>query len=236
MTDKCAKCSKTSSEGGSSLKRCSKCRSVQYCSRECQKDHWKVHKKVCASIANAGTGTDTGHTSSNSEQPLEVHIEKPFHKLHSRTWLHGRSERDVQKLLVDIYRLRMDDAFKFDHMAETDSLYCGARDGTGGFKGFLQLVEGCAGLLPPDWNEEKKEAVVEYGKAEPAKLLSHKADKEMIINRYGDMQMPMQMRLFGEQVYGRGIGGQAGAPIIQMQMQMEGGSLTGSIINANKYR
>ncbi|KAF9086079.1 hypothetical protein BGX23_009151 [Mortierella sp. AD031] len=117
----------------------------------------------------------------------------------------------------------MDDSFKFDHMADNDSLYSGARDGTSGFKGFLGLVEGRPGLLPPDWNAEKKEAVVQFGQAEPDRLLFHKADKEMIINWYGNMQMPMQMRLFGEQVYGRGIGGQAGAPIIQQQIMVENG-------------
>ena len=29
------------------LKACSVCRSVSYCSKECQKSHWKVHKTVC---------------------------------------------------------------------------------------------------------------------------------------------------------------------------------------------
>lgn len=26
---------------------CSRCKSVRYCSKECQKAHWKEHKKVC---------------------------------------------------------------------------------------------------------------------------------------------------------------------------------------------
>ncbi|KAK8740103.1 hypothetical protein OTU49_003034 [Cherax quadricarinatus] len=30
-----------------SLKRCSKCKSAQYCSRSCQKLHWPIHKKFC---------------------------------------------------------------------------------------------------------------------------------------------------------------------------------------------
>ena len=29
-------------------KKCSKCKQVQYCDRECQRLHWFSHKKVCA--------------------------------------------------------------------------------------------------------------------------------------------------------------------------------------------
>ena len=29
---------------------CSKCRSTYYCNKNCQKSHWKVHKKTCKSI------------------------------------------------------------------------------------------------------------------------------------------------------------------------------------------
>lgn len=32
-------------------KKCSKCKSVQYCDRECQRLHWFVHKKACARLA-----------------------------------------------------------------------------------------------------------------------------------------------------------------------------------------
>jgi hypothetical protein len=37
----CAVCLKTST------KRCNACGKVRYCSRECQKIHWKTHKKQC---------------------------------------------------------------------------------------------------------------------------------------------------------------------------------------------
>lgn len=30
------------------IKKCSKCKAVQYCDRECQRLHWFVHKKECA--------------------------------------------------------------------------------------------------------------------------------------------------------------------------------------------
>lgn len=29
-------------------KKCSKCKAVQYCDRECQRTHWFMHKKTCA--------------------------------------------------------------------------------------------------------------------------------------------------------------------------------------------
>eukprot|EP00947_MAST-08B_sp_MAST-8B-sp1_P002361 g2361.t1 len=32
---------------------CSRCKSAHYCSRECQRSHWKVHKKVCSKTPDA---------------------------------------------------------------------------------------------------------------------------------------------------------------------------------------
>ena len=45
-TSKCAHCSKTKS----SLKRCGKCRSISYCSVECQRLHWPQHKHACSAV------------------------------------------------------------------------------------------------------------------------------------------------------------------------------------------
>jgi len=42
--DKCAACGK---EGGDSLKACTACHMVKYCSRDCQISHRKEHKKAC---------------------------------------------------------------------------------------------------------------------------------------------------------------------------------------------
>jgi hypothetical protein len=41
----CAQCgfNLTSTSG----KKCSRCNTAYYCSRECQKKHWKMHKKEC---------------------------------------------------------------------------------------------------------------------------------------------------------------------------------------------
>lgn len=48
----CAMCKQPESAAGT-LKKCGKCKKILYCDRECQKKHWKSHKKVCASMANA---------------------------------------------------------------------------------------------------------------------------------------------------------------------------------------
>jgi len=44
----CAACHTTA--GG--LKACTRCKAVWYCSRECQKQHWKQHKKRCSQLAS----------------------------------------------------------------------------------------------------------------------------------------------------------------------------------------
>lgn len=46
-TAQCAQCGKSPS----TLKQCNKCHSVSYCDKDCQKAHFKTHKKVCAGLA-----------------------------------------------------------------------------------------------------------------------------------------------------------------------------------------
>ncbi|GMI31453.1 hypothetical protein TeGR_g13185 [Tetraparma gracilis] len=49
QTSECGNgCGKTKAEAD--LKVCSRCNLVKYCSRECQKAHWKTHKKTCNKI------------------------------------------------------------------------------------------------------------------------------------------------------------------------------------------
>ena len=113
----CAACQKTESQLGKPLKSCAKCKVTKYCGRECQTGHWKKHKKDCATNAaatatNASTApSDRGSSTSASCKNLKGSNEGPFHKLHDKTWLHGRPEEDVFKLFLDAYRLRLNDDY-----------------------------------------------------------------------------------------------------------------------------
>ena len=40
-------------KGATKLKKCAKCRVAQYCSKECQTKHWKLHKKHCQTLTAA---------------------------------------------------------------------------------------------------------------------------------------------------------------------------------------
>ncbi|KAI9141644.1 hypothetical protein BKA69DRAFT_386027 [Paraphysoderma sedebokerense] len=49
----CAKCGKPKCDNGKSLKSCSRCLMTMYCSRDCQKNHWREHKKDCKKMASS---------------------------------------------------------------------------------------------------------------------------------------------------------------------------------------
>ncbi|KAI0130383.1 hypothetical protein BJ170DRAFT_620007 [Xylariales sp. AK1849] len=224
----CSKCQKTDIE----LKKCGKCRLTSYCSRDCQAADWKVHKRACGrSEQNASTSSGNHRGSSAPNQPspgkgLEAPTDNPYSRLHSRTWLHDRPEKDVYKLLIDTYRLRMEDNYTFDGDADLDSIYGGAAHGLRGFRRLLAKAKSRPNILPPWWNDEKQKEceAVGMGGSDWSDLAAA-VEKADVNEEYGDPRFAMQLRLLGEQVYGRGPGGQAGAPMIRQMMALESGAL-----------
>jgi hypothetical protein len=52
----CSGCGASNPEGAPAFKRCAACQAVAYCTRECQKAHWKkAHKRECATLAGAAS-------------------------------------------------------------------------------------------------------------------------------------------------------------------------------------
>ena len=43
----CGGCGAERQNDGEALLQCAKCKKREYCGKECQKEHWKLHKKVC---------------------------------------------------------------------------------------------------------------------------------------------------------------------------------------------
>lgn len=200
------------------IKQCAKCSATPYCSRDCQKADWKSHKKLCgkqdASPSTAALSPPKG---------LDTPVSHPFTRLDNGTWLHGRPEVDVFRLLIDAYRLRMDDEYKFEGAANVDSHY-GGGDSVVGFRRFLGSVEKESALLPGWWTAEKKEKCVRFGQSGDAWAdLGTAVDKADVNNHYGDSKFAMQLRMFAEAVYGRGPGGSNGTQMRKMLAAMEEG-------------
>lgn len=52
--ESCLKCGAATTKAGNPLLRCSKCKTVKYCSPDCQKKDWKKHKQMCKQVQEKG--------------------------------------------------------------------------------------------------------------------------------------------------------------------------------------
>ncbi|TID27993.1 gb [Venturia nashicola] len=73
---------------------------------------------------------------------LSVHFEDPFTRVREGRFLDGRAESDVFKLLVDTWRLRMDDQYRIEKFAESGGCYSGVDGMEGGSNDGVDGVEG----------------------------------------------------------------------------------------------
>lgn len=189
---RCGACRKTEEELGASLLNCAKCRSTQYCNKECQRKDWKMHKLICGEPKDAPE-TPTG----NSTNPL--------FDLLGGSALHQLPEKEVYTYLIDSYRMRVEDDYVFTGEISYNSLYGGGQP-INDFRRFLNMAEKRRGLLPSWWSVAKrreceKVAVDESGWS----CLAFAVEKSDIQEHYGNPMMPMQLRVFAEKVYGKPV-------------------------------
>jgi splicing suppressor protein 51 len=80
-------------------------------------------------------------------------------------------------------------------------------------------------MFPLWWSEEKAVECEALGMNGGWSFLANVIEKSDLIEYYGISSMPMQLRMFAEQVYGRGPGGQSGTATRHVQMMVEKGQV-----------
>lgn len=148
--------------------------------------------------------------------------------------LHDVPERVCYTHLIDIYRLRVDEEFKFGNkrgiyngdLSERSTL-----DPLPDFKRFLDKAERCPGLLPSWWSREKREECEIFGDKSVWRGwdgeniewrgysdLRVPVDHEAITKQYGDWMRPMLLQQIGEKIEGT----KAFAPGVSVEELMRG--------------
>lgn len=199
----CASCQATKA----SLQRCGRCKKVSYCNRDCQKAHYKTHKKTCFAPFQAGQQD-----------------QKPFTAISQNAFLHDRTEEKTFQILIDCLRMRQEDMYSIEQEHMDGSIYDEEPTSEGAFRIFIRKAAKVDGLLPPWWTSEKLDECVRYSLASADYSLAHAQEKHDIQKQWGDDKMPMKLRLIGERVWGNSPGGMSGNAILGMMMSQEKGT------------
>ncbi|KIW91858.1 uncharacterized protein Z519_07828 [Cladophialophora bantiana CBS 173.52] len=166
------------------LRRCNGCLLVDYCSKECQKAHWRKHKSFCNMVQ--GKGDPNAYLSSYS---------------------HGEALR----LIIDAYRLRVETdhlSRDEDHGIyypgkPIDGLVWAKGDAIDDFQRFLDLAEGSK-ILPKWWAFEDRMQCLSLAidKNDPESIF-HPINQTELPQRYGgDMAIRLALAILAEMCVG----------------------------------
>lgn len=203
-TRRCINCQVLESEKDEPLKRCAHCPTAFYCSRECQKADWKIHKLVCARPPKPSPAC------TENPDPSAVGGHSPGFKavnmllgLNRDDSLHELSEKDVFAQLIDSFRLRITEEAEYG--GNIRGTYAD-RDIRSAFGAFLDLAESREGILPYWWNKLKREECESMAAdAKGWSDINCAVDKHQIVEHYEDILMPVMLRVLGEKIYGKGL-------------------------------
>ncbi|KAL9628591.1 MAG: hypothetical protein Q9164_007211 [Protoblastenia rupestris] len=181
-------------------KKCAKCHTQKYCSRECQRADWKAHKKICGKQQSEGSGR--APTDFDAMGPIAGQF---FKELVKDDYLHQFTEKDAFCQLIDCYRMRVEDDYVHAH--ENRGIYAN-EDPVPDFKHFLNEAERRNGLLPAWWTPKKRTECERLAIDETQWCdIKCAVEKKDIMEHYNDNQAPMKLRLLAEKIYGYRING-----------------------------
>jgi len=215
MSRECAHCQKLEPPQASTgtpgyLKQCAKCRSVLYCSRDCQKVDWKRHKKHCGTRATEATAPQSPPSTSQGSEANELDQMLAMFSgnlsgsapefLRNASYLSSLPEIEAFAIIVDSYRMRVEDEYVFrgnvrGRYAEEDELL--------DFRKYLTQAEDKGGILPKWWSGAKRSACERFAcDTNQWSDISCAVEKADIIEHYKDRWMPMKLRMIGQLVTG----------------------------------
>ncbi|MCJ1425932.1 hypothetical protein MMC29_003833 [Sticta canariensis] len=211
----CNACKKLESTLPAGLKRCAKCQTTLYCSRDYQKADWKSHKKDCS----RSQGARSSPSSSEALNPDSQRMENMFRLFASGVatsdnsdlfttpnnpgYLERLPEAKAFTAIIDSYRLRKDDEYKFT--GDTSGLY-NQEHPLPDFRRFLNQVEACGDVFPSWWSQEKRRACESLALSDSWSNINNAAEKSDIMEHYGDRLMPMRLRMLAERATGKHLG------------------------------
>ncbi|KAM0255247.1 hypothetical protein ACHAQJ_005955 [Trichoderma viride] len=200
---------------------CDNCKSIEYCSIQCQLADWTAHKNIYC-VEPAIIPLDTlvkPHLTSF----LKTSLANPFARLSKGIWLHDRHKQDVYALVIDSFRLREADDFWYAGQKNNESIFNGRMSSCPPFRRFLDQAE-AKGLMPPWWSDKKRVECLTLGLDQRSDnyhdLYATTRDVEILV-KYEDAIMTMQLRMFAESILGRGPAGTDGRLMLQKMVVAE---------------
>ncbi|EEU47058.1 uncharacterized protein NECHADRAFT_78094 [Fusarium vanettenii 77-13-4] len=155
-------------------------------------------------------------------QGLDEARSSPFTGLKDGSYLYNRSERDVFRILIDCFRLRLEEQSQHDKKGAEGTIYAGADDSLPAFRQFLELAATREDLLPPWWTPEKQRECEEFGMSGTEFQDLHMAlDEPSTTLQYMDSRFPPQLRILAEAIYRNTVDGTSLFPRLLVLVQME---------------
>ena len=126
-----------------------------------------------------------------------------FAKIDDGTYFDSLPEKDAFAQIIDSYRLRIEDEYKF--RGDAGGLYAGEAP-LPDFRQYLNRAKKKGGVLPKWWSREKRRAcgrrAVDRAQWSDLNSAVEKAD---IMEHYGENIMPIKLRMLAEKVAGSNV-------------------------------